>query len=341
MGNEQSLIVITPRCADPEIEDKVTAYCFGDLKEVEGGSVETHVLDCDKCRAEAERMTAAVQILRTDKRLLKLITPAEVASAFGISSKLEQVFGGHTIFVLVASFIYAVLYGVALLVEVAYQYDRYAATAPYIAAGASVWILLTTLAALWLDWKLTMTGRSSGLKVTILAFMGAALILFGAICLYLPTSPITELSFQAYPAQAAYLKTIGYFIVLSVIFLLPTYHFILAMQRQMLSGHYELTSGLLRGDPIAVSPKGTIYPKFWFLTTILGLFIAISWFLHHNLMSNLRPGAYQWLFSNLILSRLLLFYLLAAVCLFWYYLSLNEIKRECLAASRIAVRRDG
>lgn len=341
MGLQQSLILIAPRCVDPRIVDKVTAYCFGELKAKERAEVEEHLHDCVKCQRDVRKLISAIEILKSDGRARELVTPEEVISTLGISGKLELLFGGHWIFVLTSSLIYAVLYGVALLVEVAYQYDRYAGTAPYVAVGASVWILFMTLAALWTDWKLTLAGRSSGLKITIPAFMGAALVLFGAICLYLPTSPITELSFQAYPAQAAYLKTIGYFIVLAVIFFLPTYHFILAMQRQMLSGHYELTSGLLRGDPIAVSPKGTIYPKFWFLTTILGLFIAISWFLHHNLMSNLRPGEYQWLFSNLILTRLLLFYLLAAVCLFWYYLSLNEIKRECLAASRIAVRRDG
>ncbi len=341
MASRQSLISIGPQCVDPGIEDKVTAYCFGDLDGRDLEAVESHLHECEKCRRDVKRLGTAVRILTTDKRLLNLVTPAEVASVLGISGKLERMFGGHWVFVLLASLIYAILYGVALLVEVAYQYDQYAGSAPYVAVGASAWILMTTLTALWLDWRLTLAGRSSGLKTSILVFFAGALVLFLAICLYLPTTPITELSFQAYPAQAAYLKTTGYFIVLALIYFMPTYHFILAMQRELLSGHYVLTADLLRDQPLSVSPKGTVYPKFWVLTLILAIFIGISWFLHHNLMSNLRPGPYQWLFSNLILTRLLLFYLLAAVCLLWYYLSLNELKRECLAAARISIVKKG
>lgn len=337
MSNPQSLIIIKPRCVDPAAEDKVTAYCFGDLKEHDLEAVESHMLDCDRCWHEIHRLEAAVRKLDTDKSLLNLLTPMEVASAFGISGKLERLFGGHWMFVLVAGLIYAVLFGEALLVEVAYQYDRYAGSAPYVAIGASLWILVTTLAALALDWRLTTGGRSSGLKASIAIIVAAALLLFGAICFYLPTSPITELSFQAYPAQAAYLKTIGYIVVLGMIFFFPPYHFILAMQRELLLGHYQLTSDLLRGEALSVSPKGSIYPRFWVMPLVFAVIIGLSLMLHHNLMSNLKPGVNQGLFSNLILIRLILMYLLAGVGLLWYYMSLNELKRECLAAARISV----
>ena len=282
-----------------------------------------------------------MRVLDTDRSLLQILTPAELASSFGLSGRLDWLFGGHWLHALIACGLYAALYAVALLVEVAYQFDRYSRAAIWVATAAFCWIFLTSLGGLAADWKLTLAGSNRGLLVSIAIFWLAVIVLFGGACLFLPGEPITLSRRQAYTAQAAYLKTIGYFLVLKMIFLLPTFHFVLVMQREMRDGRHRPALSLLNRDRQSVRPRGVIFPKVGILALMLVVVIAISLFLHHNLMDNLLPAPYMNLFSNLILTRLVLYYLLGAACLYWYYQALDELKRECLIADRLSSRGGG
>jgi DNA-binding winged helix-turn-helix (wHTH) protein len=252
-----------------------------------------------------------------------------------MSAKLESFLGGHIGHVIVASVLYSALYGDALLVEVAYQFDRYGLTAILVAFTAACWIFVTSLAGLAVDWKLTLRGSNRGLVASVCIFLTAVAILYAGSCLFLPTEPITQMNVQAYTAQAAYLKTIGYFIFLMFVFLLLPFHFVLVMQRELQVGGYYSTLGLLTGDKMSVPPRRALFLRFWLLVLLFATILIISLFLHHNLMSQLKPAPYMNLFSNLILMRLILYYMLAGECLAWYYRSLNELKRECLMAEGI------
>ena len=280
-------------------------------------------------------MEAAVRVLETDRSLAQSLTPTDVAAAFGISGRLDLPFGGHRWHALLAGGLYAVLYADALLVEVAYQFDRYGRAAMMVALAAGGWIFITSLAGLAVDWKLTFRDSNKGLIASVSIFLAAAAILFAASCLFLPAEPVTQSVRQAYTAQAAYLKTISYFIFLKSVFLLPPFHFVLVMQRELRAGRYRNALGLLTGDKFSVSPKGVFFLRLGVLALIFAVIIGISVFLHHNLMDHLRPAPYMNLFSNLILVRLILYYMLAGECLAWYYRSLNELKRECLMAERV------
>lgn len=90
---------------------------------------------------------------------------------------------------------------------------------------------------------------------------------------------------------------------------------------------------------MSVTSRGSIYPRFGVLVVILVVMMAITLFLHQNLMNHLKPGPYMGLFANLIFTRLALFYALTGECLLWYYMALNELKRECMAVLRISVSR--
>lgn len=336
----QPAMTITPKCARPDVNRLLTPYCFGQASEREAQSVEGHLLECEKCWAEARRLDLAVRQLQTDPTLLNNLSAEEIVSTFGISGRIKAMLGGHLRHALFACFLYALLYAVALLVEVAYEYDRYRGSAIWVATGAFGWIFATSLAGLYVDWRLTLQGSTRALIAALGIFFLAAGLLFLALCLYLPSEPITQLSFQAYPAQAAYLKTMVYFLVLLAIFFVPPFHFILAMQRELRAGHHELSCRLLTDDRLSVAPRGSIYLRFWLLTLIMTILVGVSVFLHHNLMSQLMPGTYQGLFSNLLLVRLILFYVLGTWCLVWYYHSLDELKRECLAADRLRINRN-
>jgi hypothetical protein len=205
------------------------------------------------------------------------------------------------------------------------------------AALVFVWVFAASLAGLAADWRLTLRGSNKGLAASMAIFLLAALAAYAGARWLLPPVPITltRSSLQAYTAQAAYLKDIIYFIILKIIFLLPPFHFVLAMQRELQAGRHRPALGLLGGDKLGVAPRGVFFPRFWALMVFFVVIVSISVFLHTNLMDHLKPSPFMNLFSNLILTRLALYYALAAECLFWYHRALNELRRECLVAERI------
>ena len=337
MDNQQN-ILRRKDCLAPEINGLLTPYCFGRASDSERQLVEAHLLECDYCWREARRLDAAVRVLESDRSLLQTLTPAEIASALGLSSKLYSLFGGHWLHALAASGLYAALYAVALLGEIAYQFDRYGRASLWVAVAIFFWVFVTSLTGLAVDWKLTRDGSRKGIAASSAIFLCSALAVFAGACLFLPTNSVTEMNWQTYTAQAAYLKDIVYFLVLLVIFLLPPFHFVLAMQHELQAGRHKSVLSLLTGDKLSLTPRSVFYPRFWVLALILAVIVGVSVFLHHNLMSNLKPGEYMNLFANLIQTRLILYYLLAAECLYWYYQSLNELKRECVFEQRLAAQ---
>ncbi len=332
---ERNALIQSTACTAPEIGELLTAYCFGRAAEAERQLVEVHLPKCERCRQEADKLSAAVRVLAADQNLLQTLTPADIAATFGLSGKLDAPFGGHLWHALASCGIYAAIYAVALVVEVAYQFDRYGSQGVTGSLVVFGWVWATSLAGLALDWKLTRAGdRRAWLAAAGVFGLGA----LGAVLLsrwFLPAEPITLLTTaQAAPAQAAYLKAVLYGLILNALFLLPPFHFVVAMQRELTEGRHRMTLGLLTGDKRSVTPRGTLFPRLPALVVCFLLVIIVALYLHHSLMNQLRPDRYLNLFSGLIYARLFLYFALATEGLVWYARSLNELKRECLAAER-------
>lgn len=312
----------------------LTAYCFGRASEAERQQVEAHLLECNSCWREAPRLSAAVQVLETDRSLIATATPADIARAFGISSRLELSWGGHRWHVHISSLLYAALYAVGMLGEIAYEFDRYWPRGRWAALTIGGWMFAGSLAALAVDWRLVLTGSRRGMLAALAVFGVTIATAYAGACQFLPNVAVTQLNWETYSARTAYLKDIGYFLFILPLFVLWPFHFVLAMQRELRAGRHTAGLALLGGDKLSVPPRDAFYLRPWLLAALIVVMIGVSLPLHHSLMDNAQPGPYKSLFANLILARLLIYYALAAECLAWYYRALNELKRECLAVLR-------
>jgi hypothetical protein len=154
-----------------------------------------------------------------------IVRPARLLSV------LQSSCSGHGWYVLGASTIYAAYFGVALLVEIAYQFDRYGSTGKWIALLISSLIFASSLLGLSMGAERTSSGKRGGLLLSGAIFVLAAAVAVIGACGFLPAEPITEANFQTFTAQAAYVKDFCYIVPLGLIFLIMPFHFVVAMER--------------------------------------------------------------------------------------------------------------
>lgn len=235
----------------------------------------------------------------------------------------------YLLHIAVSSTLYAALYGTAVLLEIAYEFDRYGRAALKIAPIVFGSIFITTVTGLLTDRKLTLKNKRNGLVGAVLIFFVAAFIVFGVLTRFLPNSTITLAEFQTYPAQAAYLKDMLYFLVLALLFLIFPFHFIASLKREVDCGHCDRVIETIIGSKTAVARVGAVYPRFWALALLLIAFAVISLVMTAHLLDNLKPGEYRNLFTLLVYVRGALYFGLGIECLAWYRKALDDIRSSC------------
>lgn len=62
-------------CENPEMNNQVTDYCFGDLDGRLRDEYEAHVIGCDLCWMEIRKLDMAIAVLRNDKVLWRKMQP--------------------------------------------------------------------------------------------------------------------------------------------------------------------------------------------------------------------------------------------------------------------------
>lgn len=237
----------------------------------------------------------------------------------------------HLAFISSACLLYAALYVVGLFLEVAFQFHRFAVSVLKIAPIVFGWILLTAIVSLLGGRALTLQNRSNGVVVSSLGFVLAALVQMILITRFLPDSPVTQATFQTYPAQAAYLKDVSQFLLVAVIFLIWPVHFISSLEKEIENGRAQGVLDLLKGKKHAAVPRGVVYPRPWVLVCVLAIIATILLITTAHLLENLKPDPNLNLFIELIYVRGILYLGLGLACLTWYFVTLNSIKRVCLA----------
>src|SRR3972149_4331198 len=168
----------------------------------------------------------------------------------------------------------------------------------------------TAMAGLTVDRGLTSAGKPNGLAISCAVHLGSAILLFAVLRLFLPTEPTVQANFQTFPVPAAYLKSILYFLFLAVVFWLPAFHFVVAMQREVAEGRSRDVWMLLMNDAGSVGPQGIIYPRFSVLLRLWVIVCVIGLYMTFHLFDNLKPSPNLNLFMSLVQVRFSLFLLL-------------------------------
>jgi hypothetical protein len=241
----------------------------------------------------------------------------------------------HWRYIGLVSGLYALLCAEAVILETAYQFDRYGAKALLGAVVVFCCVLAAFFSAAVVDWWRTAQNKSGGLLLSItIVYGGAALLQFG-LWLVLPTTAITEqISRQPWSAQSAYLKNVAlYFLPLATFYVLLPFHFVLTLQRELASKRHGPVLALLTGERKATTP-GAVYLRVGWLALALFVVALLSVVMTQDLFDHLKPSPYKNLFMHLALGRTLLLFGIALLCLLWYSRVLNEIKRECLRAAK-------
>ena len=321
-------------CADPFIQQMLTAYCFGRADDAQKQTVALHLQDCQVCRNEELRLRTAITVLASDRSLLAGLGAEQIAGTFGMSGLWAQFCGGHWQLLLWGGALYALTYVALLFLEIAYRFDLYGKTAMTLAFPVWLWMWGTTALSLWIVWQFMIREWAGSLLIGVLAFIVSAALLFLMLCQFLPAHSITEATFKTYTAQGAYLKGIFWIIPSGLIFLLWPYQFILALQREMRLREHTSVLRLLTGDKQSVTPHGTVYPRVWFLVFVQ-IVISVSVVPGaSNILENLTNSPYQNLFTLSYLARWGLQFTFGLSGIVWFVRALNEVKRECLMVER-------
>lgn len=248
------------------------------------------------------------------------------------AARLVATFGGHLWHVLASSTLYALLYVVALLLEVAYQFDRLGPPAIKLTPWVFLWVFGAAAVGLWVDWRWALRGKTAGLLLSLPAFISGGLLLYMMLGQFLPRHSVTEANFQTYPAHEAFLKSVYYFLPLAVVFMVLPYHFVLSIQRELREGRHRPVLDLLTGRRSSAAPAGAVYLRVWWLAGLLIAAASAALVAMAHMFESLKPNPHSGLFVQLAQWRLLLYVILGLECVVWYYWVLNGIKRECLEA---------
>jgi DNA-binding winged helix-turn-helix (wHTH) protein len=254
----------------------------------------------------------------------------QIASFLDLLTRTKSSVAGHAWFILIASGIYASYFGVALLVETAYHFDRYSPVVFFVALLIFCMVFLSSILGLLVGAKRTLSGKPAGLLLSVAVFVLAAAAVLVVASWFLPAEPITQANFQTFTARAAYIKDLCYIVPLGLIFLVAPFNFVIGLERDVRDTNGFLSVNLLTGVKPSTSPPGTIFLRIWFLMLLLAGMMVYSLIARAHLFDNLKPGPYMGLFQTLIHVRMSLYFGLAILCLVWYYHSLEALKRECL-----------
>jgi hypothetical protein len=324
------------RCLDPHLGKAVPALCFGDLDDAQREAVTVHVMSCDVCWQEVQRLEAAVRAVRFDPLLPDLPFTAEAVSSVKFSGQIEQAFAGHVGFALMAAAFYAALYVASVWTELGYAFDRFGWLVLMLTPVVFTWISAATLTALWVSWRVTRSGGRRGLELSVLALTVALGALLGGLFFALPHTPTIVATFATRSAFDGYVKNVAmYFVILALAFVLLPFHVVVALTRELNDGRVTNTLALLSHDAQAFHPRGVWFVRPKMLGVLLLLAAAVGYSGTNYMLDALQPSAYSNLFTRALYFRVGLWFVVAGTGLAWYARRLQDLKQIALLMKRL------
>lgn len=324
------------QCVAPRLAEFVTPYCFGDISQVEREAFEQHLLECDYCWTEVQRLADCVKVLRSDPSVTSTVSAGELIGALGLSGRLDERFAGHFKHVLLVSTAFALFFAVAVFVELAYQFDRFGQLATLLASLTWLWIFVTSLIACRVDTKGAQSGGALTVARPLAVLFSSTVLLCGVMMVILPSTPTVVAAFQTFPVTLGFLKAVFFAWLFGLPFLFWPLHFVLSMQRELASGRHRGVLKLLTHSQEALPPRDTPYVRVWVLFVFLAALSLLNYASVSHLFDNLLPGAYKTLFMALVMLRITILFGSSALGLWWYARALTELKREAFAMQTFA-----
>jgi hypothetical protein len=227
-----------------------------------------------------------------------------------------------------AALVTAAMFATSVVMEVAYGYDQYRQLIWTAAPLVFLWTFLCIGATLLMLYRVRFKRTAVGLGSAIALFSLGNALQYSIVRPLLPPTPVTLATFQTWTAQAAYLKDVVYCAAFVCFFLIVPFQSVIALMSHVRQGRQNEVYPLLTGARRAVTPRGTLFLRPVLLWTMLVVGAIWSVVSTAHLLEALILTPYTNLFILTIQIRWALFLILGAGCCWWYYLSVEDLKRE-------------
>jgi hypothetical protein len=215
-----------------------------------------------------------------------------------------------------------------LVAEMAYAFGRDGALALRLAPVVFVWSAASVAVACWIDMKWVGAGRTGGLFYSFGVFLSAMAIMLMGLLPWLPADATIQATFQTRTIQSGYLKNaLYYFLPLIVVFVLPAFHAVVALERETKVGDRANVARLIRRDFGTLPLRGVPPPRVSHLSVLLVLAAVWAMVTTNYLLDRLVAGPYMNLFSILVEIRVAAWFVIALTSVAWYSSCLRNLLR--------------
>jgi hypothetical protein len=317
-------------CCEPAVGARVQALCFGLADDEERVDLEAHLLVCDACWAEIQRLSEVVRVLRAETGTLEHVMATDLIELTGLGGRLRRPLAGHGVLVAAASAAYGLLMALSLLVEVSYQWSTYSAWAAPVGVAVGIASCAVSLLAFWAVTGRVRTGQPHASGWFLLIVISWSAVAAAVIAPWLSAAPIVIARFQTMPGVVGWLKSVGQALELPLLALVP-YQLIVSLQRELQEGRTDRVLRLLTDDPMRVTPRGVLFARPLVAGMVCVLFCGWWIIASAHLLENIQPGPFSSLFMAAEMTRAAIMSLALITVLLWYLRLLNDLKREAIA----------
>jgi hypothetical protein len=187
-------------CNEPALNARIAELCFGDEQGEDRSALEAHLLVCDECWTEFQRISEAVHVLRSEPTAIEPVMAADLIQLLGLGARLQRPFGGHAWMASVIAVGHGLMMALALLVEVAYQWENYAAWVPYTSFGVALGSIVVSLVSFDSMRRRVLAGRTNSILFGLWPILTWATVIALSIahCRSCPSCPQIRSSLPAF-----------------------------------------------------------------------------------------------------------------------------------------------